>query len=176
VIYFHFLERVKNMKKYGVFIIAVMTSFSLSFAANAKPKKAGLVRSFGNAVNSGVKSGINGNVKKGIYGKSSIEMAEEKPVAKPATTTEAPADANTNPTGTPVNINMVKKNQSKEEFLATGILYLSSNDYSKALDSFKKAQAISNDIVVQRWVDVTNNKIKIKSVNVLLDETKLPTN
>jgi hypothetical protein len=162
------------MKKYGIFIVAALSSLSFSLGAVAKD---GLVKSFGNAVNNSVKSSVgqNKNLKRGMYGKSTVEMADDKaaaapvkkdPVAEPAVVT------NTNSTGTPLDVNIVKKNQTKEDLLATGILYLSSNDLSKALDSFKKAQAISNDHVIQRWVDVVANKIKIKTINSQLEDVK----
>lgn len=158
------------MKKSGVFIIAILTSLSLSVAVSAKSKKVGLVKSFGNAVNNSVKSGVSKNVKGGIYGKSSLDQATDKPAPKTAPTAAPPVKEVS--TGTPVDVGMVRKNQSKEEFLASGILYLNTNEYNKALDSFKKAQAISNDIIIQRWVDVANNKIKIKSVNSMLENVK----
>lgn len=64
-----------------------------------------------------------------------------------------------------VNKDTVRRNQSKEHFISTGMKYLGEDNLSNALSEFRKAQAISNDPVVQRWIHVINTKIKIKQVN-----------
>lgn len=69
-----------------------------------------------------------------------------------------------------INKDVVRKNQSKEHFISNGMKYLGEEDLSNALSEFRKAQSVSNDSVIQRWIHVVNTKIKIKQVNKKIEE------
>lgn len=156
------------MKKSVVFTLAILISVSIQLSGDAKKKRTGLVVSFGNTVNNKVKRGVSKNVKGGFYGKSTLDQAEEAPKGSP-TPTPSPSPSSLT-TGEPLNPSLIRKNQNKEDNVASGILLFNSDKYEKAAGEFKKAQSIGNDPIVQRWLDVTNNRQKIKEIESLIDE------
>lgn len=64
---------------------------------------------------------------------------------------------------------VVQRNRTKETYISSGMTLLNNDDLDGALSEFRKAQSVSNDNVVQRWIQVINNKKKIKEVNRIID-------
>lgn len=96
-------------------------------------------------------------------------------VGKKAKEPEAPAPTPV-PTIEPVQIGtgsvdraVVQRNQTKESYISSGMTLLTKDDLDGALNEFRKAQSVSNDNVVQRWIQVINNKKRIKEVNRIIE-------
>lgn len=64
-----------------------------------------------------------------------------------------------------VNRAAVQKNQTKESYISSGMKLLNENNLDGAMSEFRKAQSLSNDKVVQRWIQVIDTKKKIAQVN-----------
>lgn len=55
----------------------------------------------------------------------------------------------------------ISKNKNKDSSLANGMMFFENNYFDKAMSEFKKAQSFGNDILIRRWIKVTENRQKI---------------
>lgn len=80
------------------------------------------------------------------------------------------------PTPTPAIIysnldkKLVQKNQQRDTFIASGMLFFNHKKYDEASSEFKKANAITTDKVSKRWYEVTENRKKIVELNDLISK------
>ncbi len=153
------------MRKYGVLAIVLLILASLTTDADAKRKKGSLFKSTAKVSTGAALGRMTGS------GAAAAPTEAAAPVAPVPVASAIPAVITS---GAPVDKAFVKKNQSKEDHIASGILFLANDDYSKALGEFKKAQALGKDPILQRWLDIAVNKQKIKDLGLTDTTTSLP--
>lgn len=161
------------MKKVSLFLVALMSLnvFLVDHAEAKKSKTKVLARMAGQTLGDDIAPAKKSN---NIFYDNTIGKKAPAPEAPKATPVPTPMpEAGTGS----VNKDIVKKNQSKEAHMSMGMVYLGKDDLDGAMGEFKKAQAVMNDQVVQRWIKVVNTKKRIKEVNKIIDnmnDTKRP--
>jgi hypothetical protein len=123
------------MKKVILFVSLILILQNQSYAKESK----GIVKAFGDTVTGTVKKGVSKNVKSGFYGKSTLDSFKEETNINSKTTPEIvkPEEVTS---GIPLDMNLIKRNQERENYLANGFLFIKKEFYEKALDEFKKAK------------------------------------
>ncbi|MBC7472981.1 MAG: hypothetical protein H7263_01725 [Candidatus Sericytochromatia bacterium] len=146
------------MKKY-TFAVTLLFILNTSLYAFAQDKKSILGNNL-DVENAAKKTKGTGNV---FYDSTVGKPAEKKVEGpKPAATPIPVLYINGNGS---VNPQEVKRNQNKEDYMAQGKIFLAKNDFQKALGEFKKAKSVASDYMVDAWIAVAANKIKIQEVN-----------
>ncbi|GIW22734.1 MAG: hypothetical protein KatS3mg068_1741 [Candidatus Sericytochromatia bacterium] len=154
------------MKKKLLLIVSIILFSCPSYAQKNK----GVVKAFGDAVTNSVKTGVSKNVKSGFYGKSSLDsLKEDSPKIY-----KAPEPINTEEikTNMSLDMNLVKKNQQRENYIINGLFYMRKELYDKALSEFNKAKNIYNSKFIEKWIDIASLKLETIKINKLIDELK----
>ena len=152
--------------------IILLTSLVLiaSTPAYSQEKNKGVVKAFGDTVTGTVKTGVSKNVKSGFYGKNTMDsLKEEVPVAAK---TPEPIKTEEITTGMPLDMNLIKRNQYKENYLANGLFFMRKEFYDRALTEFNKAKNIYNSEFIDRWIDAANSKIESIRMNKVIEDLK----
>jgi hypothetical protein len=151
--------------------VILLTSFLLiaSSPTYAKSNK-GAVKAFGDAVTGTVKKNVSKNVKSGFYGRSTMDaLKEEAPVVAK---TPEPVKIEEVTSGMPLDMNLIKRNQERENYLANGLFFMKKEFYDRAVTEFNKAKNIYNSEFIDRWIEVANSKIEAIKMNKVIEDLK----
>jgi len=133
------------MKKYIIFMLSLVVLFSTNFSVKADPNSNALSRM------TGVDPTIN-----------------NKPKATPTPTPIPLPTPDLTLKGQPLDPKDISKNQQRDGFMANGMYFYKTKNYSSAIEEFKKARAMSPDVIVTRWHEVSENRKKIKEVKDII--------
>lgn len=152
--------------------IILLTSFLLIASTPAYAKKSkGAVKVFGDAVTGTVKTGVSKNVKRGFYGKSTMDAVKEDVPA--VVKTPEPVKIEEVNSGMPLDMSLVKRNQDRENYLANGLFFMKKEFYDRAITEFNKAKNIYNSEFIDRWIEVANSKIEAIRMNKVIEDLKV---